>query len=1269
MRINPALTHHWRINIILGLCWVFTALCCNATPASELSESSPFLHFNHLLDGEEASIGQVYSILQDRQGLMWFAGVNGVANFDGYRINIYHHQPNQPDSLSDSVVWSMIEDSDGNLWFASENGINRYDREQDNFIRYQHDPLNPHSLSHNFTRAIIEDHYGDLWIGTRYGLDRLDRSTGNFHHYRHQINNSNSLSHDHVISLLEDKQGNLWVGTQGGGLNHFNRQTNTFTHYRHDSTNTKSLSNDHVGSIYQDKSGNIWAGTDHGLNLLNLTTNTFKRFMADPDTPHSLGSNIIHSLLEDLQGNFWVATDGGGLNLLDKLSGKVTRYLHTPDNEFSINSNTVWSLFEDRYGDLWTGNFPTGVNHYDRVNTAFRTVRHTPLNRNGLNHSSVLAFYEDEKENLWLGTDGGGLNYVDHKTGQFSHFRHNSKDPGSLSSDAVLAIHKDSLGTLWVGTWAGGLNRLDPDDDKFTHYNTSTGLAEDLTGNHVWDILEDDQGDIWLASQWGLDRYNRKTDSFTHYRHNPEDNSSLGHNGIWSLYQDRQGYIWVGTHQGLDRFDKKTGIFKHYRHQPGNSESLSHNWVISIFEDSRSRLWIGTHAGGLNLLDRKTDTISAIQSEGELPSPVILGILEGEAGNLWLSTHNGIVEYSPARQSLRHFDKQHRLQGNIFNLGAALKTRKGQLLFGGTKGFNSFYPHHVSTNPIIPPIIFTDFKIANQSARIGATGSPLTKAINQTKNITLTPEQTVISFEFAALNYRIPNKNQYAYKLDGFDKDWNYVGTQRTATYTNLDPGKYTFQVKASNNEGIWNNEGKAVQLKVLPPWWQTWWAYCAYLLVCAGIIWLLSYTLWQRRKAEQEHRINQRLLDLDKTKDAFLANTSHELRTPLNGIIGLAESLIDGVTGKLPETTINNLEMIVESGKRLADLINDILDLSKLKHHTLTLHPQAVDLHSLTDIVISLCQPLLQNKPVQLLNVIPDNLPAALADENRLQQILYNLIGNATKFTEAGTITVSAMTLLGKISVRVQDTGIGIATDKIDRIFDSFEQVDNESSRDYEGAGLGLAVTRQLVELHGGEISVESTPGEGSVFTFSLPLVELSESNRSQASSPFSTSETTEISRSLNAPLAETKKQQTEKSSENNFHILIVDDGKVNRQVLRNHLAMQHYQLTECANGQEALDILSRNNSIDLVLLDVMMPRMSGYEVCQKLRQHYSSEQLPIIFLTARNQAQDLETAYSVGGNDFLSKPISKDELLARVNTHLRLLEISRYVERDAFQ
>lgn len=1240
-------------------------LCLGNSKVVAQQEDSPYLRFNRLLDGEAASIGQVYSILQDHQGLMWFAGVNGVASYDGYHFKVYRHHPNQPNSLADSVVWSIIEDRDNNLWLATETGLNRYNREQDNFIRYQHDPADPYSISHNFTRAIIEDRNGDLWIGTRHGLNRLDRKTGKFYRYQHQAQDSNSLSHNHVISLLEDDNGFIWIGTQGGGLNRYDPSSNTFTRYRHKLNQDTSLSNNHVQAIYQDKQGNLWIGTDYGLNLFNPKNSSFKQIYNDYDNPHSLGSNNIHDILEDHLGNLWIATDGGGLNLLDRKNGKVTRYQHHSDDEFSLNSNIVWSLFEDRYGDLWTGNFPAGVNHYDRTNTAFRTFRHNPLNPKSLSHSSVLAFFEDKKDNLWLGTDGGGLNYYDRKSGAFSAYTYDKNDPTSLSSNAVLSILQDKHGTLWVGTWAGGLNRLDPGEAGFKHYNTTSGYPEDLTSNHVWAILEDDEGDIWFASQWGLDRYNHATDSFSHYLNDPKDNNSLGHNGIWSLHQDRQGFIWVGTHEGLDRFDKKTGTFKHYRHQAGNKQSLSHNWVISIFEDSRNRLWIGTHAGGLNLLNRETDTFTSVQLDDGLPSTVILGILEGEAGHLWLSTHNGLVEYNPANHAMRHFDKKYRLQGNIFNLGAALKTRKGELLFGGPKGFNIFYPHQVNTNPIIPPVIFTDFKIANQSVNISSSNSPLQQAIGQTSAITLTPDQSVISFEFAALNYRIPSMNQYAYMLEGFDKDWNHVGTQRSATYTNLDPGSYSFRVKASNNEGLWNNEGKAIQITVLPAWWQTWWAYALYLFVCLGLIWLFSYTLWQRRKAYQEHRINQRLLDLDKTKDAFLANTSHELRTPLNGIIGLAESLIDGATGPLPPNTIKNLEMIVESGKRLSVLVNDILDLSKLKHRTLSLHPEPVDLHSITEIVITLCQPLVDGKPVKIFNAVPNDLPPVLADENRLQQILYNLIGNASKFTNTGTITVSAISILGKISVSVQDTGSGIEEDKINTIFEAFEQADNATARDHEGAGLGLAVTRQLVELHGGEIHVDSSLGEGSTFTFSLPqaihadAIEDESFEHSDAISSTQKSSTTQVATESTTP-AKTKKA---------FHILIVDDGKVNRQVLRNHLSMQNYKLSECANGQEALSILSGKHSVDLVLLDVMMPRMSGYEVCQKLRKHYSAEQLPIIFLTARNQPQDLETAYAVGGNDFLTKPISKEELLARVNTHLKLLEISRYNTYDAFR
>ena len=686
------------------------------------------------------------------------------------------------------------------------------------------------------------------------------------------------------------------------------------------------------------------------------------------------------------------------------------------------------------------------------------------------------------------------------------------------------------------------------------------------------------------------------------------------------------------------------------------------------------------------------------------------GILEDNQGYLWLSTNKGLSKFNPKKETFRNYDILDGLQSNEFN-PAYFKSARGELFFGGINGFNAFYPQQVKNNDYIPPIVITDFKIFNQSIHLGK-DSPLQQHISVTKEITLSYKQSFFSFEFAALNFLQPSKNQYAYQLEAFDENWNQIGTRRQAYYTNVPAGSYTFRVKGSNNDNVWNETGATLKITILPPPWKTWWAYTLYVLIILTLI--VSYVRHQKQKLlekqqelEREKTIALQLKEADRVKDEFLANTSHELRTPLNGIIGIAESLIDGAMGTLSQSVNDNLAMIVGSGRRLLTLVNDILDFSHLKQKQISLRFKTVDMRTIADVVLALSHPLIGHKPVQLINAISPDSPSINADENRVQQILYNLVGNAIKFTDKGKITVSAKVVReneslvtnlegsnqdyepfpipnepsenevsqfpmnqagtkfhnSQLAITVSDTGIGILSEKLERIFDAFEQADGSTARIYEGTGLGLAVTQQIVHLHGGQMQVQSQLGVGSQFTFTLPISKTRAKVNSQTVSQLST---------IRYPLSETLEKLDENqlvidqtlskgnlTTENQFNLLVVDDDPINLRVLVNQLLLQHYTIHQAASGMEALALLEKGPKPDLILLDVMMPRMSGYEVTQKIRETQPADELPIILLTAKNQVNDLIVGLESGANDYLTKPIAKNELIARIKTHLHILQL----------
>jgi len=960
--------------------------------------------------------------------------------------------------------------------------------------------------------------------------------------------------------------------------------------------------------------------------------------------------------------------------------------VHQDSQKNSLSHDEITSLELDEAGGVWIGTFVKGLN---RFNNSHGQFNHVHRENYSISNDVILGLLKDD-EHILIGSYGGGLTVFNKEK---DHYRYYQKNNNSLISDVVTAIIPDN-GFYWLGTIGGGFSQFNLKGNKFIHYQNDPDDVNSVSHDNILTLLKDSKGFLWVGT-WGggLNKFNPQTGTFTRFFVDENSASSLSDNSVWALYEDKQGHIWVGTENGgLNKFNSKTNTFKHFLHYK-NKNSLSHNSVLSIHESSDGAMWIGTK-GGLNKFDPITETFVHYREKDGLANDSVVGILEDKAGFLWLSTNKGLSRFNTKTEAFKNYDVKDGLQNNEFNALAYHQSKNGEMFFGGVNGYNHFYPENIQDDKNLPQVVLTNFLLLNKPVEIQtAPGSDihtntftLPAAINELEELVLSYHEKVIAFEFAALHFAEPMNNQYAYKLEGFDDEWIYTDAKnRRATYTNIPAGSYTFKIKASNGDGYWNEAGKTLNIKVLPPLWKTWWAYTLYVIAVLGCIFFFIYR--QHIKHLQEQAINIRLTRVDKLKDEFLANTSHELRTPLNGIIGLAESLIDGVAGKLPDKATHDLSMVVSSGHRLSNLINDILDFSKLKNHGLTIQTKPVDLYSMVNVVIALSKPTIKNKTLRLVNEVPEDFVLVIADEDRLQQILFNLIGNAIKFTEQGAVNISAKTIGKRVCIRVEDTGVGIEASELKDIFDSFKQVEQTEHKSDSGTGLGLAVTKQLVELHGGTIEVTSTPmphdNHGSCFSFFLDVADTG--NIDAISARQTTVDTTELTLSSLQSVGDeidyfshvkniepdtalvTPEQET-------FKILIVDDDPINRQVLANHLLPKGYQLTEAVGGQQALNIIEneRDNRaagqrpFDLILLDVMMPKVSGYQVCQRVRELFSVHELPVIFLTAKNQVADLVESFSAGGNDYLTKPISKHELLSRVETHLKLLDINRNLEHQ---
>lgn len=1235
---------HWFGLLFIGLSVV---TCLHAVP----------LKFERLTRDNGLSHQTVFSVTQDSTGFMWFGTLEGVNRYDGYEFKVYRNNPQDSHSLSEDNAGNIYLGRGDVIWIGTwGGGLNRLNLRDETVTHYTHDPADSTSISDNRVQCIVEDSQGYVWVGTRDGgLNQFDPRTGMaIHQYRHDPTDSTSLSHNRIWALQTDAAGYIWAGTSDG-LNRIDPRTHTVTRYLQDPSTALGRSRNLIRTIYRASDGLIWVGTREGISIFDPSQEQFIRhYRHDPHNKNSLSGNVINCIYE-YDGIFWIGTYGFGLNRFDPRTETFLHYRYNSYDLTSLSDDDIRDIYVDHAQNLWLATRGGGINKADLKPPKFYHVRGIPETENTLSDNSVWAIWQDRTGRLWVGTKRGGLNLITEANGHVNYrvFQNDPNDPYSISQNSIWAVVEDAQGTMWFGTGTG-VDKLvwEGDQPRFIHYDHHSKEQSSIE-----ELYQDQAGRFWVGTNGaGLALFDPVMGTFDYFERVKGDSLSLSDNVIWSLLEDSAGNFWVGTGNGLNRMDRERGEFRRYFHERDNPNSLIHNRIWSMYEDRQGILWFGT-GGGLSRFDPRSERFTAYTEQDGLANNAIYGIAEDAQGNLWLSTNKGVSKFNPYSRTFRNYDATDGLQSNEFHPGASFQSADGEIFFGGVNGFNRFYPEQVKDNPHVPPLVLTHFTLFGKRVTFD-------QNITYLDEIRLSYTDDFFAFEFAALDYTNPAKNRYAYKLDGFDRDWNIVKNRRYASYTNLDGGHYIFRVKGSNNDGVWNEQGISIPIYITPPPWKTWWAYGFYVMGIVALVgvYVRVKTRAHEKELAQQREITGRLQKLDKMKDEFLANTSHELRTPLNGIIGIAESLLDGATGALPPETRYNLSIILSSATRLAKQVDDILDFSRLKNRDLKLKRKPVDMYQLTQVVVALIEPLVGKKDVVLQNHIPPDLPFVEGDEDRLQQVMYNLIGNAIKFTDIGEITIRGREVDDMVEISVTDTGVGIPEDKFEVIFESFEQVDRSDAREFSGTGLGLTITKKLVELHGGEITVRSEVGKGSTFSFTLPVsskppeYRVYDALRLATGHLVGTPEETEIEPEVLQPVAPTG----EPADEHRFKIMIVDDEPVNLQVLTNHLSLQNYAITQALNGMEALHTIEVYGKPDLILLDVMMPRMSGIDVCQRIRQKYSAHELPIILLTAKTQASDLVQGFAAGANDYVTKPFSKNALLARIRTHIQLSEYS---------
>ncbi len=812
--------------------------------------ATPQLLFEQISVPQGLSQSIVTNIMQDRRGYLWFGTEDGLNLYDGYGFTVLRTDPDDPHSLSYNQITALYEDHAGVIWAGTFNGgLNRYVLEKNRFIRYRADFYDSSSLSHDLVYALSEDRSGQLWVGTDHGLNRLDpRRNGSerarFDRFFQDPADPQTLCDDHIRALAVDSTGNLWIGTGHGvcllPAAETRRPHPRFTALQDLVPACNGLANDTVRTLLVDHTGVLWIGTVHGLHRLQWGEEgqpLLVNYYHDPAAPRSLSNNSIWALLEDDAGSLWVGTDGG-LNRFDPRSGGFESWRHDPRNAGSLSHDEIRSLFQDRSGLLWVGTYGGGINKADARPKRFIHYAYDPNAPQGLAQPIVWGIYEDPDSCLWIGTHGGGLNKLDRRTGRYTRYRAHPDQPDSLSHDVVRLVIPGREGELWIGTNGGGLCRFYPATGRFVRFMHAANNPGSLGHNEIRSLLLEEDGTLWIGTNGGgLDRLDTRsighgTVRFRHFRHDPADSSTLTSDYVRFVHKDRAGVYWIGTQGGgLDRYDAAAGRFTHHRQTPGRPGGISSDYIFCLHEDRQGLFWLGTWGAGLVKFDRRSGAFTTYSTKDGLPSDAIYGILEDRGGKLWFSTNNGLARFDPATAECKCYSIRDGLQSNEFNGGSFFQSRSGEMFFGGINGFNAFFPEQIQDNPHIPPVVITSFRKMNRLVR-------LDRPLSEVSTLKLTHRDYFFSFEFAALDYTAPEKNRYAYKMEGLDKEWIMTtAAQRVAQYTTLPAGNYVFRVKASNNDGVWNENGRSIVIAIAPPWWKTWWFRILLLLAAGGTI------------------------------------------------------------------------------------------------------------------------------------------------------------------------------------------------------------------------------------------------------------------------------------------------------------------------------------------------------------------------------------------------------------------------------------------------
>ncbi|MDO1451345.1 two-component regulator propeller domain-containing protein [Rhodocytophaga aerolata] len=1222
---------------LVRICIILQLVCFS------LSAQVTALKFERVLPENGLSHGNVTCIMQDTQGFMWFGTDEGLNRFDGFTFETYVHNPFTKNSISDNAIRALFQDRSGAIWVATSNGLNKFNPQTNTFTLHKHNPEDVKSISDDDIFCVYEDKGGIIWVGTKLGLNKYDPFTNTFRLYQHHPLHIKAWENNSIHALYEDSTGNMWVGTTKG-LSRFNKTSGSFTRFTSQTQIYDSLS--YVTSIIEDRSGNLWVGTmGNGLSQFDKTTGNFKVYRQNPEDKHSISSNRILSLFEDSFGILWIGNQTTGLDQFDKMTGRFTHYIHDPTNKQSLSDNSIFSLYEDQSKVLWVGTYTGGVNKTDLLTKKITHHQHTPNLSHSLRHNFVFSLYRDHSGAIWVGNPMG-LDKLSHtsKTAPFTHFSYEASMPENLSYNTAHSIFEDHAKNIWVGLKGDGLKKIVPQSNTVVSYRNIPGDTTSLPNNFVYVVYGDRQGNLWVGTRDGVSLFDVISQKFTTYK------PSSRRFDVEQILADSLGALWLATAtDGLVKFDPQHHSFTPYpiNYLPENSNKA----IRYLYEDRNGLLWISLSIGGLYTFDRKTLTYTRIADPVILTTLSINGILEDNKGNLWLSTKkNGIYKFNPKTKVLQTYDVHDGLQGNEFNR-ALCKGINGEMYFGGNNGFNVFHPDSLIDNPYAPQVAITNFKVFDKAKPFF------------TDTLELSYSENFFSFDFVALSFSFPDKNKYAYKLENFNQEWIQAGSRRYAAYTNLDPGEYTFKVKAANHDGVWNTQGASLKIIILPPWWKTQGAYIGYSILFVGLVYGFRSYIINREQLKNSVKLKsmeaQKLQELDQMRSTFFTNISHEFRTPLTLIVSPLEKLL---AEKVEEPTKQEYyQCMRRNANRLLQLINQLLDVSKLEAGQMNPHLLPGEMVSFIKSQVFSFISLADSHQIKLNFYHTPDIIWNMFDKDYLEKILSNLLSNAFKFTlDKGEITVivcltplnSASALGQWVQIQVKDNGIGIPEDKVDKIFGRFYQADNSHTRQFEGTGIGLALTKELVDLLGGKIEVSSQSGKGTCFTVELPFTAAFDEQLAQRDDSVSENKSKvnyyadiSIGQNYLAPSSQTQNPIDQHAPV----LLIVEDNIELRSYIRSNFS-HSYHILEAGDGIEGLS-KAIEFVPDLVISDRMMPLMDGMELCKRLKTDERTSHIPVILLTAKANLENKIEGLQTGADDYLIKPFHTEELITRVN------------------